>query len=328
MERTDDYDGPWKEAIETYFEDCLAFFFPQAHLDINWMRGYEFLDKELQQVVPEAELGRRTTDKLVKVWQNSGHEAWVLIHLEVQSQYETDFPERMYIYNYRLFDRYKRRVASLAILGDESPNWRPDHYGYKLWGCEVDLKFPTVKLLDYRQDWESLEQNRTPFAVIVMAHLHTQTTRHQPDERYALKWTLTRRLYEQGYNKRDVQLLFRFIDWLMALPPELKRQFERTITEYEEAQKMTFITSIEEIGIEKGIQQGILQKAREAVIEVLEIRFEDVPETLVEAINTLGDADILKTLHKQAVIVESIEQFTQDMDKLLADKSDRDQMPS
>lgn len=23
--RTDDYDGPWKEAIETYFEDCLAF---------------------------------------------------------------------------------------------------------------------------------------------------------------------------------------------------------------------------------------------------------------------------------------------------------------
>lgn len=142
-------------------------------------------------------------------------------------------------------------------------------------------------------------------------------------------WTLTRRLYEQGYNKRDVQLLFRFIDWLMALPPELKRQFERTITEYEEAQKMTFITSIEEIGIEKGIQQGreqgILQKARKVVIEVLKIRFENVPETLVEAINTFDDADILKTLHKQAVIVESIEQFTQDMDNLLADKSDQDQ---
>lgn len=91
---------------------------------------------------------------------------------------------------------------------------------------------------------------------------------------------------------------------------------------------MTFITSIEEIGIEKGIQQGILQKAREDVIEVLEIRFEDVPETLVEAINSLDDTDILETLHKQAVIVESIEQFTQNMDNLLADKSDRDKMPS
>lgn len=95
---------------------------------------------------------------------------------------------------------------------------------------------------------------------------------------------------------------------------------------------MTFITSIEEIGIEKGIkqgiEQGILQKAREAVIEVLEIRFEFVPEALVEAINTLDDVGILKTLHKQAVIVESIEQFTQDMDNLLADKSDQDQAPS
>lgn len=87
---------------------------------------------------------------------------------------------------------------------------------------------------------------------------------------------------------------------------------------------MTFITSIEEIGIEK----GILQKAREDVIEVLAIRFEDVLEALVEAINTLDDADILKTLHKQAVIVEFIEQFTQDMDNLLADKSDQDQASS
>jgi hypothetical protein len=26
----DDYDSPWKGAIEHYFNDCLAFFFPQA----------------------------------------------------------------------------------------------------------------------------------------------------------------------------------------------------------------------------------------------------------------------------------------------------------
>ena len=50
----DDYDGPWKEAIETYFEDCMAFFFPQAYADIDWSRGYRFLDKEFQKIVPEA----------------------------------------------------------------------------------------------------------------------------------------------------------------------------------------------------------------------------------------------------------------------------------
>ncbi len=28
--------------------------------------------------------------------------------------------ERMYIYNYRLFDRHKKRVISLAVLADET----------------------------------------------------------------------------------------------------------------------------------------------------------------------------------------------------------------
>src|SRR5688572_23238702 len=167
----DDYDSPWKGAVEHYFNDCLAFFFPQAAAEIDWSRGYEFLDKELQQVVPEAELGRRTVDKLVKVWQRTGDEAWVLIHLEVQSQVEAEFAERMYVYHYRLFDRYRRRIASLAILGDERPKWRPESYGYELWGCRIRLEFPTIKLLAYKAQWAELEQSRNPFAVLVMAHL-------------------------------------------------------------------------------------------------------------------------------------------------------------
>ncbi len=62
-----DYDSPWKETIEFFFEDFLAFFYPQAHEAIDWHKGYEFLDKELEKVVRDAELGRRLVDKLVRV---------------------------------------------------------------------------------------------------------------------------------------------------------------------------------------------------------------------------------------------------------------------
>ncbi len=65
----------------------------------------------------------------MRVWRQDGAEAWVLVHVEVQSQAEADFAERMYIYNYRLFDRFRRRVASLAVLGDERAGWRPDRFG-------------------------------------------------------------------------------------------------------------------------------------------------------------------------------------------------------
>ncbi len=74
-----------------------------------------------------------------------------MIHIEIQSQYEENFPQRMYIYNYRAFDLYQKPVISLAILGDERVNWRPDSYNYTIAGCEVSLKFPTVKLLDYEE---------------------------------------------------------------------------------------------------------------------------------------------------------------------------------
>ena len=94
-----DYDSPWKEALDRYFELFMAYFFPAAHADIDWSRGYEMLDKELQKIVPQAEQGRRLVDKLVKVWLRTGEERWILIHIEVQTWKEGDFPKRMYVYN-------------------------------------------------------------------------------------------------------------------------------------------------------------------------------------------------------------------------------------
>lgn len=43
-----DYDSPWKEILERYFEDFMRFFFPSIHSSIDWLKGYNFLDKELQ----------------------------------------------------------------------------------------------------------------------------------------------------------------------------------------------------------------------------------------------------------------------------------------
>jgi hypothetical protein len=43
----DDYDSPWKEALEQYLAECLALLFPEVHTDVAWERGHEFLDKEL-----------------------------------------------------------------------------------------------------------------------------------------------------------------------------------------------------------------------------------------------------------------------------------------
>ena len=81
-----DYDSTWKEALDVYFQAFLAFFFRWIHDDIDWSRGFESLDKELQKIAPKSAHGRRYVDKLVKVWRKNGREVWVLLHVEVQTQ--------------------------------------------------------------------------------------------------------------------------------------------------------------------------------------------------------------------------------------------------
>jgi hypothetical protein len=55
----------------------------------------------------------------------------------------------MFVYNYRIRDCYDKQIVSLAILGDDRANWRPQTFRDELWGCEVTFRFPMVKLLDY-----------------------------------------------------------------------------------------------------------------------------------------------------------------------------------
>ncbi|MBW4622843.1 MAG: cytosolic protein [Cyanosarcina radialis HA8281-LM2] len=251
----DEFDSPWKDILEAYFQDFLQFFFPQIHAEVDWNRGYEFLDTELQQVVRDAELGKRLADKLVKVWKLNGEETWVLIHIEIQSQEESNFSERMFVYYYRLRDRYDRPVVSLAILGDERETWRPQPWRDELWGCCVQFEFPIIKLLDYERRWEQLEASRNPFAIAVMAHLKTKETRNNASARKEWKFRLTKRLYEQGYSREDILNLFRFIDWMLELPTGLKQAFRDELEQYERERQMPYVTSIEEMGIEKGREE-------------------------------------------------------------------------
>ncbi len=329
-----DYDSPWKEALDRYLEAFLAFLFPQAHREIDWSRGHESLDKELQQVVREAELGRRLVDKLVKVWRTSGREEWVLIHIEVQSQEEADFARRMYVYHYRLFDRYDRAVVSLAVLGDERAAWRPDSFGYSNWGCSVGFQFPVVKLLDYAARESLLEASVNPFATVVLAHLKTQATRQDPGARRRWKTRLVKGLYDRGLGKEDIRQLFRLIDWLMDLPKELEDQFWQEVHQYEEEKGMPYITSVErrateegraqgleqgrEQGLEQGREQGREQGLRAGLLEGLELalklKFGAEGQLLLSDLRSLQDIAVLRAVHQaieKAATTEEVRRIAQ-----------------
>ncbi|MEI6046587.1 MAG: hypothetical protein WCS37_19725, partial [Chloroflexota bacterium] len=153
--------------------EFMAFFFPKIHQDIDWSRNPEFLDKELEQLFNEGNAGRRLVDKLVKVYRLGTEEPiWLLIHLEIQGYADPSFAQRMFIYNYRLYDRYFQpkgidpgsagrldKVISLAVLTDGNKRYHPKRFHIKEWGFELSFKFPSVKLLKYNENWAALEAN-------------------------------------------------------------------------------------------------------------------------------------------------------------------------
>ncbi|MCL1472715.1 hypothetical protein [Argonema antarcticum] len=75
---------------------------------------------------------------------------------------------------------------------------------------------------------------------------------------------------------------------------------------------MRYVTSIERLARE----EGMIEKGREDIIDVLQIRFEDLPGELVQEINQIEDVEQLKTLHRQAVTIGSLAEFQDAIDRL------------
>jgi hypothetical protein len=250
------YDSPWKLALTRAFRAFIAFFFAEIHAQIDWSKRPRFRDKELAQIGFGDHPSGMAADMLVEVWLRDGAKRWVLVHVEVQAQRDVALARRVLDYNYRIFDEHGLPVASLVLLADNDPEWRPDSFYNEVLGTVMGISFATAKLLDDADQAEALLASHNPFALVTLAHLRTQQTRHDPDQLYAAKWELTKLLFQQGWSKRRIIVLFRVINWMMALPGPLQLRYRRAVQRWERRKQMEWLDPFEESLVEKGWQRG------------------------------------------------------------------------
>ncbi len=121
----------------------MAFFFPEAYSQIDWERGFDFLDAELQQITLEANTGKRIIDKLVKVYLKSGKEKWIVAHVEIQRKVRSwGFPK---------WSTFSRRTKKKTNLANGSLSTSPDcatNFGEK-WLASQSWETP-IKIGDHK----------------------------------------------------------------------------------------------------------------------------------------------------------------------------------
>ena len=343
------HDSPWKVTVEQFTRSLLEVTFPEVAAGIDWSVQLESLEQKLREITPASEIGAKRVDKLLKVRLLNGTDQWLYLHIEVHMHYDPNLPKRLFIYHYRIFDRYGVSPLTLVILGDTSRKWRPTSYHYQTLGCGITLLFRICKTIDFKGKLDDPRYRHQQALFIIAAHLGIQQYRRTPQQLSDYCLELTVKLYNEGYPPSEVHLLHRLIDWLIRLPDDLKIQFRKQLQQRLPDKTMAHITLFEELalkeGLKKGIQKGlvegrqkglvegrqkgrqkglvegrqkgrqeglekgILQTARQAILDVLDTRFGQVPDSVREQVNTLCGERNLKDLHRRAILTPSLEEF-------------------
>ncbi len=240
----------------------------------------------------------------------SGKKLRVLIHVEVQSQRDKNFPERLFVYYYRAFDRKNIPVITLAILADTNPNWRPERYEQIIAGRGLRFDFHVCKLLDFKTREKELQQSTHWFAKLIRAILATLDTIHDLGRREDWKIDLVKNILSSGLGKKYTDSLLRLIDWFMVLPPKAELRFETKIQRFAKENAMPFVTVFERIGRkagrEEGREEGRTELGRENVLTVLKERFGAVPLKTRRVVSKIDDSKKLSKLLKWAIKTDSL----------------------
>lgn len=285
-----DHDGLYKELLRTYFREFMELFFPEAAEMIDF--GYvEFLSEEV--VVDIAGGTKKRLDILVKT-RLKGEEAFILVHQEPQSYYQQEYPERMFIYAARLYEKHRLRVLPIAVLSHDQQVDEPAAFGWSLPFLNV-LRFQYYRLQLRKFNWRDYIHSDNPVAAALLSSMS-----YNEEDKIQLKLEFVRMITRMQLDPARMELLTVFLETYLPLKEEEERQVwqevERIYGERGE-EIMEWKTSFEKLAEKKGKQEGIKEgkqkgekKAKQEVaVKLLNLGLE--PE-VIEAATGLSAAEL------------------------------------
>lgn len=293
-------DAAWKLVVETLFQPFLALLFKPVADRVDWSGPIKHLD---------------------------GHHALLLIHVEIQAQRDPALALRMFRYHYRIFDVFGRHPASLVVLADDEPGWRPGPYVHEAGAVRLTLAYHACKLLDLDLGpWLACGH---PVARVIQAHRLAQRTRGDAGARRVAKLALVRELLAAGLAREEAVRVLRIVHWLLALPREDEAALMQEVRNGEAGMHDTMRSPSEMVVLEAGIEEGRrlgrqegrqegreegrCVAARECLLDVISERFGACNPGLARDVESIQDVAELRRLARRAIQASSLEDLRREI---------------
>jgi len=117
------------------------------------------------------------------------------------------------------------------------------------------------------------------------------------------KLSLIRRLYSFGYDREKILGVFRFVDWVMRLPEDLDRRFWDEMRLFEEEAGMPYITSVERLGRQAGLREGLLDGLELA----LKLKFGASGLEIMPEIRQIYDVSLVRSVYASIEAASTID---------------------
>ncbi|KAF6511850.1 hypothetical protein GS8_819 [Geobacillus stearothermophilus] len=253
-----DHDRLFKELIQAFFEEFILLFFPEMYEYIDFQH-LSFLSEELFTDVTAGEKYR--VDLLVET-KLKGEDGLIIVHIENQSYVQPSFPERMFIYFSRLFEKYRTNVVPIAVFSYDAIRDEPSSFTLQLpFGNILHFRFFTIELR--KQNWRNYIRIDNPIAAALLSKMG-----YTESERIELKKQFLRMLVRLELDEAKQRLLMGFFETYVKLSDEEEQRLRNEVNQMETKEKeqvLELLISYEQ----KGKREGAKQKEREMMRKMI-----------------------------------------------------------
>ncbi len=318
--------------------DFLIHYLPpevRSHLDLGVLQTVKdsFVDEELRDHFTDLLYRTRLRDESTG---GEGDEAYVYLLFEHKSYPEPWVAFQLLRYIVRIWEHVlnqqpSKKLASLppivpTVVYHGKTGWRVDTRLHGLVDVP-DALLPYIPDFCYAVYDFSVESQ-----IQIMGSLQLQIVlrmlRHVMDESAwpSQLWEMMALLQALVQAQDDLSYLEIVLRYLVAAAPNLEpEELHQALTDTFPERGGALMSTIAEVwieqgiergmeqgierGVEQGIERGVVQATREAILETLEVRFGACPAAIRSQIANITDQARLKSLHRQALLVDSPSDF-------------------